>query len=205
MLAWAQQHVDLIGAAMNAAMVLIWLVYLHLFLVGFIRQRRTVLHIDRGAAKDENARCIVTNMGSEPAYLVAVVAELVRDDRCDRVLVTDRDEISPENVGRPLEKTNQGPLASGEAVDIGSFWALVERARLRLGLDFTAADLDAMIVTAVAASNQAQRLEAGWKRFNIVKDGEVPRFEPDRVLTRQIRTPWGRKSLEGFLNREGEV
>ncbi len=205
MLDWAQQHVDLLNLALNTLMVVIWLVYLQLFLVGFLRQRRAVLHIDRGAAKDENARCIVTNMGSEPTYLVAVVVDIIRGDRRDRVAVTDRDEVSPENINRPLEKTNQGPLTSGQAVDVGSFWALVERARLRLGGDLSVDDLDAIVVTAVAASNQGQQLEAGTKRFTVSREFGPPRFDPDRVLTRQIRSPFRRRDLEEFLNQEGEV
>ncbi|MGK7295343.1 MAG: hypothetical protein ACNS61_05840 [Candidatus Wenzhouxiangella sp. M2_3B_020] len=202
---WALHHTAILNVIMNTVMVLIWVAYLQIFLVNFLRQRRTVLHIGRGAAKDENARCIVTNMGSEPAYIVGIVADLLFDDRRERALVTDKEEIAPDAVNRPLERTNQGPLSAGEAIDVGSFWELAERARLRLGLDLPMEDLKAMEITAVAASNQGQKLAGGYKCFNVCHQDGARSFQPDHIITKQINSFTRRKKIEAFLNHEGGV
>jgi hypothetical protein len=47
----------------------VWLLYLHLFLTSYRRQQETVILIHRGASEDDRARCIVSNMGSEPIYV----------------------------------------------------------------------------------------------------------------------------------------
>ncbi|EAR49955.1 cardiolipin synthetase [Oceanicola granulosus HTCC2516] len=202
---WLQQNTAVFGALMNALMVFIWIFYLQLFLVGFLRQRRSVIHISRGAAKDEKARCIVTNMGSEPVYLVAVVVDLEAEGKRHRAVVTDRDEIPEEDADNPLQRTNEGPLASGEALDVGSFWELAQRAGRRLGAEFDLGEATAMVVTAVVASNQATRLQGGYKRFDIRHEDGWASFTPSRVLTRQITSPWRRRGLMKVLDTEGEL
>ncbi|MFO7855460.1 MAG: hypothetical protein R6V44_09630 [Paracoccaceae bacterium] len=197
---WMQQNTSMVSAIANLAMVLIWVFYFQVFLVSYLRQRRASIHIDRGAATDETARCIVTNMGEETVYLAAVVADLIFEGSRERALVTDKDELPTEQVHKPLEKTNKGPLKNGEARDIGSFWDLAQRANVRLGVEIPLSDLIAMEVTVVAASNQAQSLVGGCKRFSVVDTDDRRAFAPDGVLTRQIRSPWSRRRLRAMVD-----
>lgn len=199
---WVQQNTELVGAVSNVAMVLIWVLYLQIFLVSYIRQRRASVHIDRGAATDETARCIVTNMGQETIYLSAIMVELILDGRIERALVTDKEELPLEETHQPLEKTNKGPLKNGEARDIGSFWDLAQRANFRLGIEIPMNELRAMEVTVVAASNQAHMLIGGCKRFSVVQSDGRRAFAPDGMLTRQIRSPWQRRRLRGLVDEK---
>ncbi len=197
---WITQNSQTLNTVLNAGMVAIWVFYLQVFLVSYRRQKRTVLHLDRGAADDETARCIVTNMGQEPTYIAAIVVDLIFEDRRERALVTDRHEMPDEKLNQPLEKTNKGPLASGEARDVGSFWDLAERAHRRLDIDVRMEDLRAMEVMAVAASNQAQKLIGGYKRFSVFRSDQIRAFAPEQVITRQIWTPWRRRRLMRLID-----
>lgn len=200
---WFNQHTALISAATNIAMVVIWVSYLQVFLVSYLRQRRASLHIDRGAATDEKARCIVTNMGEETIYIAAVVVDLIFSDRRERAVATDKDELPEEEAHQPLEKTNKGPLKNGEARDIGSFWEIAQRANIRFGIEVPLVDLVAMEVTVVAASNQAHVLVGAYKRFNIAQQEGQRAFAPDGVLTTQIRSPWRRRKLLELVDERG--
>lgn len=197
---WLQKNTELVGAMSSLAMVLIWVFYLQIFLISYLRQKRARVHIDCGAATDETARCIVTNMGQETIYLSAVVVVLISDGRCERSLATDKVELPREEVHQPLEKTNKGPLKNGEARDIGSFWDLAQRANFRLGVEIPMHELHAIEVTVVAASNQAQKLVGGYKRFKILKVDGKRTFAPDGFLTKQIGSPWRRRRLRDLVN-----
>ncbi|NDV49309.1 hypothetical protein [Salipiger sp. PrR003] len=196
---WIQQNADGANVLLNGLMVLVWVIYLQLLLVSFARQRRSVLHLDLGVATDENARCILTNMGSEPIYIAAIVVELCYSSATHSFIVTDRKEMPVEEANRPLERTTKGPLGSGEALDIGSFNDLADRTR---GSDAEANILDDLVsvaVTAIAASNQAQKLVGAYKRFNISRSEQIRRFRADSVTTRQLRGPLNRRRFEALL------
>lgn len=199
MLGWAQQHVGLINATMNGLMVLIWLVYLHIFLVSYLRQNRAVIHVDRGSARDERGRCVVTNMGSETIYLLGIVVDLVSEDTRERCAVTERDEIELGDQETSLKRTNQGPLPPGEERDVGSFEDLAARASRRTGRTIDVTTYYSIVVTVVAASDQARHLVAAYKRFDVTRDGGGTRFVPGRILTRQIRSRWHQRRLEDLL------
>lgn len=198
-LSWIQAHTDLLNVMLNALMLLVWVVYLHLILLSFLRQRQSILHLDLGAATDEAARCIVTNMGSEPIYLAAVIIELAFEDDQRSYIVTDRNEVPMDQAKRPLERTNKGPLAGGEALDVGSFRELVARTRPKDAVDETMEALKAITVTAVAVSNHAQTLAGGYKRFDVDWDGDARVFRPNGVITPQVRGIRRRRNLASGL------
>ena len=206
MLGFIATHSDVINAIANVAIVLIWVVYLQLFLVTLRRQRRSAIRIDRGVASDEHARCIVTNMGQEPVYLLAIVADFGDAAHCARAVVTDRDELADKEVSVELERTNQGPLSQGQALDVGSLADLLQRARARLDVKIEQAEIERMSVTAVAISNEAAHLVAAQKTFaaDHRQDGRVL-FTPETVLTRQVRSRWKRRDLLAFLENRDEV
>jgi hypothetical protein len=200
MLDFIGEHSDVINAISNAAIVLIWMVYLQLFLITFRRQNRTSIHIDRGVSMDEHARCIVTNMGQEPVYLLAVVVDFGGAAGSSRAVVTDRDEMAEQEVAAQLDRTNQGPMAQGEARDIGSLADLMQRARHRLSADLPRTEIDSMCVSVVAISNQGEHLVAAQKEFDADHrmDGTTI-FVPATALTRQIRSRWKRRRLLALL------
>ncbi|MDG4649185.1 hypothetical protein P6F26_12070 [Roseibacterium sp. SDUM158017] len=198
MFGFISDHEPLINALSNVSIVLIWLVYLQLFFMTYRRQRRSSILIDRGGATDATARCIITNMGQEPIYLLAVTVEFGQDDGTSRAVVTDRDEVSEVSV--PIERTTRGPLSQGEARDVGSLADLMHRAHGQLDVEIDRDQIRNMRVSAVAISNQGEHLVAASKVFAArhLADGRTL-FEPETALTRQIRSVWRRRRLLDLL------
>jgi hypothetical protein len=182
-----QEHYDLLNLVANLAMMVVWIAYLNLFLISFHRQNRSVLHISSAASQDSRARCILTNMGSQHIYLLAVIVDIETDDGFSRAHVTDLVEKPVEDMQNLLDRTLQGPMEPGEIRDVGSFAELADRAATQLGEDFDATRTHSMTVTAVAAANQAKELVGGYKRFAVKDhhDGEVTRFHETSTLTPQ--------------------
>ncbi|MBF9041828.1 hypothetical protein HKCCE4037_00675 [Rhodobacterales bacterium HKCCE4037] len=200
------QNATGIGMAINALMLLIWLVYLQLFLFTVQDQKRPALHIDRGAAKDESARLTVTNIGREAVYLVAIVMDFGNRDGTSRAVVTDRSETRPEDVSHHMDRTNQGPLREGEIRDIGSLGNLLDRARRRLTVPVDIGSVDQVWISAVAISHNGRRLVAASKAFTLDHyDAETTLLTPDTVFTTQVRSPLKRRKLLAWLEDRDEV
>ncbi len=81
MIQFLTDHVDLVNAALNLTMVVIWIAYLQIFLVSHLRQSRSVIHIDLGLADGSLSRCLVTNLSSGAIYVQGIAADLGRDGR----------------------------------------------------------------------------------------------------------------------------
>lgn len=102
-------------------MVLIWIVYLQVFFISFRRQRRPEILLTpwcRGRLK----RAMLHH---QPPAGASPPPGPVRRNRTgnDRfqARITDRTGLSEDELNNPSEATNQGPLRSGEVIDIGSF------------------------------------------------------------------------------------
>ena len=184
---WLAENAEVINAVLNALMVLIWTAYLQIFLVNHLRQARSVIHIDIGAAKGVRSRCLVTNLSSNPIYVQGLVADLTYDGRTSRSVITDRDEISEEDVDNPLSRTNRGVLMPGQTQDIGSLTDLLHRAQIRLEENWAPDQVDQMKITVVAISGQVERIVGASKTFIAQGDSDFVRFSSNRVLTKQIR------------------
>ncbi|ETX27196.1 hypothetical protein [Roseivivax isoporae] len=199
---WMTANSDALTLVANLGMVGVWLIYLNVFLVGFTRQNRTVLHISRAAADDRRGRCLITNMGAQNVYLLAVIVDLETEDGHSRALVTDREEFSKEDFDDLLQRTLQGPLGSGEARDIGSFEDLARRAQMRRGTNFDLSRICAMKITVVAAPNQVRELCGAYKQFDVreVDNPDAARFVPRSLLSPQITGPFRTRRLAAMID-----
>lgn len=196
---WLRENSDLIQLGLAMLTALVWLAYLQLLYLGFVRQRQAVVMIHHAAADDDRARLILSNMGSEPVYVIAIMARLRIDGKRYKASVIDRDELSFENLEDPLKRTNQGPLKSGEYVDVGSFRDLVTRARGRLKLE-SAEEPEEIEITVGAASGHASKLVVAKRNFRRTIKDETITFVPTTVLTRQVRSNWNRRKVLAELN-----
>lgn len=196
---WLRDNVEILSLALSAIMALIWLVYLQVFVSQFMRQRRPVIMITRSAALDDEARCFITNMGSEAIYILNLIAELHTKDRSYSAVVTDRVETDFKDLNRPSERTNQGPLESGKFFDAGSFHELEMRARDAIGTPLEERDITCMTITVAAATGHASHLAAAWRSFQVEWRDDRRIFLPTTVLTRQVQTNWKRNKLKRLL------
>lgn len=196
MIDWMQEHSGALNVTLNAAMLMVWLAYLHLFLTSFRRSNRAVIHIARATDTDGEARCLVTNMGSDMVYILGIKIDVHAGDKRFATLVTDRVHEDDPLGGQMRDRTNQGPLNGGEVLDIGSFRRICARAIE--GED--ASEADAVEITVIVAAQQAKRLMGGYKRFDIQRANGSVSYHSEGVLTRQITSASRRRDLERELS-----
>jgi hypothetical protein len=183
-----QQHSDVVQILLNALMLVVWFLYLHLIFMNFIRQRQSVILVTRGAARGPSARCFVTNMATEPVYLLAAFVYLNSESGSYFAPVTERDEVYLEDLNTPSEATNQGPLQSGESRDIGDFRTMERRARTKATHDTPPEETRDFTVVIVAASGHAARLVGAYQSFSVTpSNGDGPAYEPRYIVARQVR------------------
>ncbi|WP_121629651.1 hypothetical protein [Tropicibacter alexandrii] len=196
---WLQQNGPALNVMLNAVMLLVWGAYLQLFWMSFQRANRAVIHISRAAEDGRDARLIVSNMGSEAVYILAMQVRLTCGDRQMAASVTDKVERSPVDDEDFRDRTLQGPLAGGDAVDVGGFRTVLQRAEHCLGEGVELEDCSEVEVTVIVAAQQAHKLLGGYKRYRIHGSEGNLTFDSEDVLTRQIRSWRHRRQLRKEL------
>lgn len=204
MWSWLTDHSGALSALVNFLMAGIWLAYLQLFLISFHRSNRAVVHIGMADESGGDARCIVSNMGANVVYVIAVLVDFDREEGAMSAIVTDRVEQDAPDADDYRQRTNQGPLAGGDSIDIGTFRKLAERVSRNTGDDVSLDACTAITVTVAIAAQQAQAVRGGYKRFDMErdKDGQL-RFISQDLLTRQIKGRGQRKKLEAMIADQG--
>ena len=204
MLEWIAENSGTLQVAVSLFTAVVWLAYLHILWLNFRRQRQAVILINRSIARDENAHCFVTNMGAEPIYLLEVMARVVTDEKTYHVKVTEREEVALNEVENPLTRTNQGPIKSGDFIDIGSFLDLLRRAESRIGTEGLFDKVRQMDLTVAAADGHSTKLIAARHKFRAEwKDGK-PYFVPERIMPHQIRNIFQRRKITAMLEEQIE-
>lgn len=198
---WFLDNVVLIEVGVAVATMLIWAIYLQLLLLGFMRQRQSVVLINRGGTRDADARCIITNMGAEPVYLVDILAEIESDGRTWWAKVTEREELQGTDLQRPVDRTNQGPIPSGGFVDAGSFAEMLDRAKTRSDAPREPKHVDRLTLTVACTQGHASKLVGARRGFEVHDTGGRLLFRPQTVLTTQVRGGRLRKQLYRRLRR----
>lgn len=200
---WLSSNSSVINLVTNTLMLFVWMGYLHLIFTSFRRSNRAVIHIGMAANDGQDARCIVSNMGADAVYILAIQVELVCDDEEFCTLVTDRVEDGGPLGGDFRERTNQGPLAGGEALDIGSFQNIGERAAHNTSANIAIDRCTSMEITVVVAAQQAHKLLGGHKRYDITRRDGILHFASEDVLTKQISSRKRRSQLRQVISQDG--
>ena len=193
------QHSATLQVVFSGLMVLIWIAYLQLFLSSFLRQRRSMILIERGPGAGLRARCFVGNLGLEPIYVLDIVVRLATEDGEVSAVVTDREELHEKEESNPKEATNQGPVKSGDSYDIGSFEDLLRRARRQNDRAIRDEDVRELEVTVVATTAGSSGVVGARRSYGIdLRDGES-RLLPTVIAAEQIRSRLGRRRLKRRL------
>ncbi|WP_051243890.1 hypothetical protein [Thalassobaculum salexigens] len=205
MLSWIQNHSQLLSVGVNAAMVLIWLIYLRLFIQTIRRNERSSILITRGGGQRASAHCMICNMSAQIIYVMSVTVSIRSDNGASTHPITDVRRPSDTGKGGDVrEQTHQGPLQPGEMMDLGSFESVIERAYDSAGsgsLDLETGRYCVEIL--VMAHYASENLPiAATRSFDIRPDGDDPRIVPSSPRTRQIRSSRERKRLWNTLRDE---
>lgn len=118
----------LISAFTSVLMTLIWIVYLHLALMQYLRANQPFLVIHHAHENDPKALCLVINMSKEPVHLQCVVADIRGRHGFLRRYVTDYRRITPDD-RNVQSRLRQGPIQPGGYLVLGSFEEIMTGAR----------------------------------------------------------------------------
>ena len=201
---WVSENSNLIQAGMAAVTALVWMIYLHIIVSGLRRQRRTEILIHTGGARDLDARVLVSNLGFEPIYVLEIILTVWTSAGERLSSVADRTEIARDQHQTPREATLQGPLKSGDSVDIGSVLDLLDRARHDGFENLEQDDIREVGILVAAITAADSNIAAASRRFVMRREGGEggsPSLCPRHLHARQIRSRRQRRRIEATIQR----
>lgn len=194
MINWISQNSEFLQVLLNALMVAIWIAYLQIFFISFRRQQRSKILINMGVGSGLSARCFISNLSLEPLYLHDVIVELTTTVGTREAVITDRAEVTDEQVTTPSQGTNQGPLNSGDSIDIGSFNDIIERASRTLeGVELEY--ITHVQVNALAQTSSSPQVIGGYRKYRLHKSDGMTELCAMEITAKQVRFWWGRRKL----------
>jgi hypothetical protein len=134
---WIRENQFLFTLGISTGTLTVWIFYAHLLLLSHRRQRRPKLIINRGAGRNLNSLCLISNMSAEPIFINQIFFLLHTSQGTYSSDVTDvREGGDDENTNDIVlrQATHQGPLRTGDFTHIGSFATLIQRVTHQHGL-----------------------------------------------------------------------
>lgn len=198
---WVSENSGLVQAAMAAITALVWVVYLHILVLGMRRQRRTEILIHLGGARDLSARILVSNLGLEPLYVLEIMLTVWTADGERMSSVADRTEIAKDQHESPRQATLQGALKSGDHVEIGSVTDLLDRARHKSFDRIEPEDIRQLQITVAAITAADSSIAAATRRFAMRREGDHLSLRPLNLAAQQIRSRRARRAIEAQMRK----
>ncbi|SLN12345.1 hypothetical protein ROJ8625_00326 [Roseivivax jejudonensis] len=203
MMEWIQQYEAGLMLAVQATSMVVWIAYLQVFVTSFRRQRRSNIFVNRVAGNRDRAHLLVGNMGAEPIYVSAIIADVYGNDAHHSAVVTERDGTDADGASSSsdagpselLSATRQGPLRSAEYRDAGSFRSLIDRTLATGSPPLSSEDVTSVTITVAAESTHDSYLVAGQQSFWVRRNDDGRVFIPQATRTRQIRGRRARRHL----------
>jgi hypothetical protein len=194
---WIASNHQVISVLANLAMLFVWIAYLQVFASSYRRQKRPSIQINRGGGSGLEARCLVSNMSAEAIYIESIIVTAQTTEGSWTCPVTELQEGRSD-----LElKTRQGPVKTGQFVDIGSFRSLVEPVLQRhAGPQGSVASdgLESLVfleIRVVAVHGSEDLLAGATRRFDLIRQRDRLLLRGHAVGTHQIRSRRGREKL----------
>jgi|HigsolmetaAR204D_1030405.scaffolds.fasta_scaffold03070_3 hypothetical protein len=206
MLQWVAQNSELVNALTGVGTLLVWVVYLQVFVSSYRRQLRATLLITRGAGEGLEGRCFLSNMSSGSVFVQSVLVTLETADKTLICPVTDVLDLDGDAPDDPRQRTRQGPLASGETRDIGSFGDLI-RHTLHTTSDgpepgIRQAKIRVVMIEIVGIYGSEDLPIGARRRFALLEDDGRLRFQGEGLQTKQLRSRRQRRRLVTDLERD---
>jgi hypothetical protein len=205
---WLENNNGAVSALASILTLLVWTLYFQLLYNNYRRLRRPRILINRGAGQTAEARCIVANMSAEAIYIEAVLISFGDESDADQPTVcslSELDTTSSQDDVDPRRAWLQGPLQSGELIDIGSYQSLMDKAADGTGGagEDGAGRTEAatLTVTVVATYLSEDGLVAAERVFDLDRDVRPTRLKPRSTSARQIRSASARRSIERLMMR----
>lgn len=137
MLDWISQNNTLVNALTSIGTLVVWIFYAQLLYLGFSRQRRPRMLINKGVGNEYiDSPCLVCNMSQESVFVFFVVIQLKTTKGVFTAPMTDISSDTPMDDKPTLrERTRQGPLASGQCLELVSFRNMIATIARQEGIE----------------------------------------------------------------------
>ena len=195
---------EVISTVVNIVLTGVWLIYLNLFFISLRRQKSQMILISRGAGTGPEARLFISNMGAEPIYISALIADCHCGDDTTTAFITQNDHISAEQLSTPGAATNEGPLGSGDYMDAGSFESLMTRIERHSDHAVKAANVERVTLTVVASTGYSALVSAASATYRVLKADGAVIFHPEHVSTIQHKGRSARRRIRRRLEEQFE-
>ncbi|GEM_PF-1142688 len=189
-----------INVITNILMLGVWALYFQLILTTYRHGLRPKILVNRAAGHTLDARCIITNMSSEKIYLESVLLTIASDEEEQTFVLTEYVSAEAQTASQQLF---QGPLASGELIDIGSYRSLMDRS---LGADanhpLREPNLRSLKITVVATYTAEDQIIGAERTFDVKESDH--RLAPRHYSANQIRSGRRRAEIERYMLRHAK-
>jgi hypothetical protein len=188
-----------INAIAGALTLVIWALYFQLLLNSYRHRIRPKININRGDGKSCASRCVISNMSAEAVYVEAIILTL-GDNEDRRVCSLSDLDVSTSPDSDTRSQLFQGPLRSGEFIDIGTFDSLIEKAQTSFqerkipGHDTP--ELEVMVVATYTADDG---LIAAERHYELHFSNGTRLLTPTTFVTRQVRSRKEMQKVEKFM------
>lgn len=172
---WLSQNASTITAFGTLGMLIVWIVYAHVFYKNLRRQHRPRIIIDCMSGPGTDSVCVMTNLSTEVIYLQCVIAAAISDSGETAAAVAEGGLIEPSQAEREIvSRMRQGPVASGELITLGTIEDLARQAASRAqDPDGAVATLRTLEVRVIATMSAEDEPIGARKRFNLsLEDGQ---------------------------------
>lgn len=195
MWSWLQERGQAISAIASMSMLVIWVLYFQLLLRQYRHRVRPMILINRDAGDTLDARCIVANMSAEPVYVEQILVARGAGGSVPARSIISTGARHADKASTAQDVRKQGPLKSGETVDVGSYRDLLQPAAKASQQD--GAGSRAFTIIVVATYTAEDRLVAAERTFDV----SGSRLRPRTYAARQIRSGRQRRRLERLISR----
>lgn len=198
MLEWIETHHTALSVLISFAMLLVWMTYLQLILMAYIRQRRSKIIINKVAGSSHKSHCFISNMSAETIYISVIKVTLQNHDDQWTAYITDFEEISDTSEKGPAEMTYQGPMGTGAFYDLGSYESIVSSVQKRTEApkDILQQDDFSMEIKVLGFYGSERLPVAAFRDFTYDR-GEM---RPATPQTFQVRSVFKRKQIAHELS-----
>ena len=135
---WLNDNAQAISAIASICTLMVWVFYAQLLYNSYVRQRRPRVIVNRGRGIGMDALCLISNMSSEAIYIQHLVAVLHTQKGSYSLDVVEYQQHGDEEQTDSQQKgaqhttsyrTHQGPLDSGDYLNIQSFGDIVNQVK----------------------------------------------------------------------------
>lgn len=210
MLELIRQNSNMISVIANVGTLAVWVFYAQLLYNGYRRERRPRVLINKDVGStDSTAACLICNMSKEPIFVEGIFVSLETSIGSFLATATDTEQGVNRKQAGPGPRTMQGPIDSGECIEVRTFSDFISRAADAGGLPLTGdrpQDPDvvffSLTVTVVSIYGSEDHPFGVTREFELHQgSSDRIRLNPSSIDTKRLTARTGKKHVKELLRR----